>query len=132
MLISSDTALAIEWIFSVGAQASEDELRKIIDSHAPPRSAEDQLKLVDVDGKGDTNILSISSVILCCYVGQYSLVGIISHMGSNAGNGHYVCHVRETDANGNPIWVLFNDTKVAKSQHPPLNFGYLYLYRRST
>lgn len=27
-------------------------------------------------------------------------------------------------------WVLFNDEKVAASQEPPLDRGYLYLYRR--
>lgn len=28
-------------------------------------------------------------------------------------------------------WVLFNDEKVAASQEPPLDRGYLYLYRRA-
>ena len=27
-------------------------------------------------------------------------------------------------------WVIFNDEKVAASQEPPLDRGYLYLYRR--
>ena len=27
--------------------------------------------------------------------GKYELVGLISHMGSNLGCGHYVCHLRK-------------------------------------
>lgn len=27
-------------------------------------------------------------------------------------------------------WVLYNDEKVAVSEHPPVELGYLYVYRR--
>jgi ubiquitin carboxyl-terminal hydrolase 5/13 len=27
-------------------------------------------------------------------------------------------------------WVIFNDEKVAASEHPPLSMGYMYFYRR--
>ena len=57
--------------------------------------------------------------------GKYELVGFISHMGSNTACGHYVCHIRKGGQ-----WVLFNDEKVARSENPPLDRGYLYLYRR--
>ena len=29
-------------------------------------------------------------------------------------------------------WVIFNDEKVAESEHPPKDLGYMYLYRRTT
>jgi ubiquitin carboxyl-terminal hydrolase 5/13 len=47
-------------------------------------------------------------------------------MGANTACGHYVCHVRKGGR-----WVIFNDDKVAASQQPPLDRGYLYLYRRA-
>lgn len=66
------------------------------------------------------------------FTGRYRLLGIVSHMGSNANCGHYVCHVREEnlDCPGQYRWVIFNDTKVARSQNPPINLGYIYLYQR--
>jgi ubiquitin carboxyl-terminal hydrolase 5/13 len=27
-------------------------------------------------------------------------------------------------------WVIFNDEKVAESEHPPKDLGYMYLFRR--
>ncbi|XP_026847509.1 ubiquitin carboxyl-terminal hydrolase 5 [Drosophila persimilis] len=57
--------------------------------------------------------------------GKYKLVAFISHMGTSAQVGHYVCHIRK-----NGEWVIYNDTKVAKSQNPPKDLGYLYLYMR--
>jgi len=60
-------------------------------------------------------------------VGEYSLVGFISHIGRNTSSGHYVCHMKRGEDGG---WVIFNDQKVAKSESPPLELGYLYLYRR--
>ncbi|CAM9616195.1 unnamed protein product [Chrysoparadoxa australica] len=56
---------------------------------------------------------------------RYSLVGFISHVGKNTGCGHYVAHIKKDNR-----WVIFDDRKVAKSETPPLKFGYLYLYRR--
>eukprot|EP00242_Pyramimonas_sp_CCMP2087_P018042 CAMPEP_0198226420 /NCGR_PEP_ID=MMETSP1445-20131203/105223_1 /TAXON_ID=36898 /ORGANISM="Pyramimonas sp., Strain CCMP2087" /LENGTH=130 /DNA_ID=CAMNT_0043906223 /DNA_START=19 /DNA_END=411 /DNA_ORIENTATION=+ len=56
---------------------------------------------------------------------DYELVGFVSHMGGNTGCGHYVCHVKKDGR-----WVLYNDEKVAVSQKPPLDLGYLYIYKR--
>jgi ubiquitin carboxyl-terminal hydrolase 5/13 len=58
--------------------------------------------------------------------GEYTLVGFASHMGSNLHCGHYVAHIRKGGQ-----WAIFNDEKVALSEHPPFGLGYLYLYRRN-
>ena len=57
--------------------------------------------------------------------GKYTLVGFISHMGSNLGCGHYVCHLKKDGQ-----WVIYNDEKVAISVKPPRDLGYLYIFRR--
>ena len=44
-------------------------------------------------------------------------------MGTSTACGHYVCHVRKAGQ-----WVIFNDRKVALSEAPPLDLGYLYFY----
>ncbi|KAL4155017.1 hypothetical protein PRNP1_007131 [Phytophthora ramorum] len=59
-------------------------------------------------------------------VGDYSLVGFVSHVGKNTNSGHYVCHMKKDDR-----WIIFNDDKVAVSEEPPLGAGYLYLFRRT-
>lgn len=56
---------------------------------------------------------------------KYKLVAFISHMGTSSHAGHYVCHILKDDK-----WVIFNDNKVAISQNPPKDLGYLYLYKR--
>ncbi|CAD7697819.1 unnamed protein product [Ostreobium quekettii] len=58
--------------------------------------------------------------------GRYTLVGFISHIGANTACGHYVCHIRKDGR-----WVLFNDEKVALSESPPRDMGYMYMYRRA-
>lgn len=60
-------------------------------------------------------------------VGEYELLGFVSHIGKHTSHGHYVCHMRRGDGGS---WVIFDDSKVAKSEAPPLDLGYLYLYRR--
>ncbi|XP_055529285.1 ubiquitin carboxyl-terminal hydrolase 5 [Wyeomyia smithii] len=57
--------------------------------------------------------------------GKYKLVAFISHMGTSSQVGHYVCHILKDGQ-----WVIFNDNKVAISQSPPKELGYLYLYQR--
>jgi len=52
--------------------------------------------------------------------------GFVSHMGASTACGHYVAHVLKEGR-----WVLFNDEKVAASAAPPLELGYLYIYRRN-
>ena len=58
--------------------------------------------------------------------GRYELSGFISHIGTSSHVGHYVVHLRQPDGQ----WIIFNDEKVAKSEKPPKNLAYLYLYRR--
>ncbi|GAB0494854.1 hypothetical protein MMPV_006150 [Pyropia vietnamensis] len=57
--------------------------------------------------------------------GRYELMGFASHMGASTASGHYVAHVFKAGK-----WIIFNDEKVAVSEKPPREFGYLYLYRR--
>lgn len=58
--------------------------------------------------------------------GNYSMVGMISHIGKNTGSGHYVAHIKHDGK-----WVIFNDEKVALSENPPIQHAYLYLFQRS-
>ncbi|KAL9188436.1 hypothetical protein ACHAXT_006814 [Thalassiosira profunda] len=58
--------------------------------------------------------------------GKYNLVGLISHIGKNTGSGHYVAHLKKDGK-----WVIFNDEKVALSEHPPIKHAYMYLFQRS-
>ena len=57
--------------------------------------------------------------------GRYTLAAVVSHVGANAGCGHYVAHARRSGR-----WLLLNDDKVAASAAVPRELGYLYLYRR--
>lgn len=57
--------------------------------------------------------------------GVYDMVGFASHMGSNTACGHYVAHIKKDGK-----FVLYNDEKVAVSQRPPLESGFLYLFKR--
>ena len=57
--------------------------------------------------------------------GKYELVGIISHLGRNTDCGHYVCHIKK-----NGKWAFFNDDKVAISENPPKDCGFMYLFKR--
>ena len=61
------------------------------------------------------------------YFVRYSLLGFISHMGTSPHSGHYVCHVKDEKMGR---WIIFNDNKVAISEKPPKEFGYLYFYKR--
>ena len=58
--------------------------------------------------------------------GNYSLIGMVSHIGKNTGSGHYVAHLKKDGK-----WVIFNDEKVALSNKPPFQHAYMYLYQRS-
>ncbi|XP_030746487.1 ubiquitin carboxyl-terminal hydrolase 5 isoform X1 [Sitophilus oryzae] len=57
--------------------------------------------------------------------GKYKLIAFISHMGTSTMVGHYVAHIQKEGQ-----WVIFNDSKVALSEHPPKDLGYLYIYER--
>lgn len=52
-------------------------------------------------------------------------MAFISHMGTSTSVGHYVCHILRDKR-----WVIYNDEKVAQSENPPRELGYLYLYQR--
>ncbi|KAL3284236.1 hypothetical protein HHI36_018399 [Cryptolaemus montrouzieri] len=56
---------------------------------------------------------------------KYKLKAFISHMGTSTMVGHYVVHILKDSH-----WVIFNDNKVALSEHPPKDLGYMYLYQR--
>jgi len=58
--------------------------------------------------------------------GKYNLVGLVSHIGKNTGSGHYVAHLKKDGK-----WVIFNDEKVAFSEHPPIRHAYMYLFQRT-
>ena len=53
--------------------------------------------------------------------GRYELAGFISHIGSNTACGHYVAHIKKEGR-----WAIYNDRKVAVSERPPLELGYMY------
>ena len=53
-------------------------------------------------------------------------MGFVSHVGKNLGSGHYVAHIKKGGQ-----WAIFDDQKVAASEKPPLDLGYLYLYARA-
>ena len=57
--------------------------------------------------------------------GKYKLLVFVSHMGANTACGHYVCHMFKEGR-----WVIYNDDKVAVSENPPIDLGYLYLFKR--
>ena len=56
---------------------------------------------------------------------EYHLMAFISHMGTSAMSGHYVCHIRKEGR-----WIIYNDNKVAVSVTPPKDLAYLYFYQR--
>ena len=55
--------------------------------------------------------------------GKYRLKAFISHMGSSAQTGHYICHIKKDGH-----WAIFNDRKVARSQKEPRELAYVYIY----
>ncbi|KAJ1407012.1 hypothetical protein B484DRAFT_456680 [Ochromonadaceae sp. CCMP2298] len=57
--------------------------------------------------------------------GKYTLMAVISHIGKSTDHGHYVCHIKKNGA-----WVLFNDEKVGRCKRAPVEYGFMYLYRR--
>lgn len=61
--------------------------------------------------------------------GKYELFAFVSHIGTSTNCGHYVAHIKKT-VGDESHWVLFNDSKVAKSEDPPFDMGYMYFYKR--
>ena len=70
-------------------------------------------------------IIAVSHHSLCLCAAEYRLVAFVSHMGTSTLCGHYVCHILKEGR-----WVIYNDSKVAVSETPPKQLGYLYLYQR--
>ncbi|OQR79005.1 ubiquitin carboxyl-terminal hydrolase 5-like [Tropilaelaps mercedesae] len=96
---------AIDWIFS-----HQDEL------NAPEPAPADVAA-----GQGDPRERLITDGS-----GRYRLVAFVTHMGSNTSSGHYVCHLLKDGE-----WVICNDDKIARSEKPPKDLAYLYLYKRA-
>lgn len=99
----NNTERAVDYIFS---HQDELDMEDVQESEAPASSAQQNRNYRDGEGK-------------------YRLRAFISHMGSSSQVGHYVCHILKDNQ-----WVIFNDNKVALSQAPPKELGYLYLYER--
>ena len=98
----------MDWIFSHADDPCDD-----VDAPPPPAAATAENASGDADAvyrDGD---------------GNYELTAVISHMGTSHLVGHYVAHIKKDG-----LWYIFNDEKVAKSENPPIELGYLYLYRR--
>jgi ubiquitin carboxyl-terminal hydrolase 5/13 len=70
---------------------------------------------------GGSRTMNVISIIFP----GYRLIAFISHMGTSTMVGHYVCHIFRDGH-----WVIYNDNKVALSENPPKELGYLYLYQR--
>lgn len=115
--VGGDLDHAVNWLFS---QDSLEECLLVTSSESAPLEAP----------KLHKNVASSEKSV-------YALVGIVSHIGNSTSSGHYVAHKR-IDKHGNPPvqadqdveWVFYNDEKVALSQDPPVDAGYVYLYRR--
>jgi ubiquitin carboxyl-terminal hydrolase 5/13 len=105
---SGNLERAADWLFSHAdnLQAAIDEVNGNASTSSAPGGADVAQSVIDG-------------------VGEYELFGIVSHMGGNTNCGHYVAHV-EIDGK----WYIFNDRKVALSQKPPTDLGYMYVFRR--
>ncbi|CAI7854514.1 unnamed protein product [Closterium sp. NIES-54] len=113
-----DVERAADWILNNPAQAE-----------APPAAAAEPTPM-DAQPSGGA-AAATSAVDPTARVsdgpGTYELFAFVSHMGANTQCGHYVAHIRKGPGGE---WVLFNDAKVAVSQDPPKDMGYLYFFRR--
>ncbi|CAN0187122.1 unnamed protein product [Ectocarpus sp. 6 AP-2014] len=105
-----DAARGADWLYS-----HTDDLDKAVSEQLDPKAA-----AAGGEGGGSASDAPIDDG-----PGRYSLVGFISHVGKNTGCGHYVAHIRKEGR-----WAIFDDRKVAESEHPPLSLGYLYLFKR--
>lgn len=103
---SGDVARALDWIFSHADQLDADDAST--GNECEPSTTAGDRGLGCRDGPE-----------------KYKLVAFISHMGTSTMVGHYVCHILHEGR-----WIIFNDNKVALSENPPKDLGYLYLYER--
>lgn len=98
---NNNVEAAIEWYFS--------NMDKLGEPEAPEEAEEDSSEEVKFKDGSE----------------KYKLVAFISHMGTSAQCGHYVCHILKDDK-----WVIYNDNKVAISENPPRDLAYMYLFKR--
>jgi ubiquitin carboxyl-terminal hydrolase 5/13 len=102
---------AVDWLFN-----HMDDIDQLMNAASAPSSGKSATKEEEFVSDGE---------------GKYELLGFISHIGTNTNCGHYVCHIKKyNEETKQREWVLFNDRKVALSQEPPFDMGYIYLYRR--
>uniref|UniRef100_A0A0G4HCV6 Ubiquitin carboxyl-terminal hydrolase n=1 Tax=Chromera velia CCMP2878 TaxID=1169474 RepID=A0A0G4HCV6_9ALVE len=105
----NDVGAATEWLFSQG-----DALVSSVETVLSEKEKTDAAAAAEAAaGIGNAEA-----------TGRYSLIGFVSHMGSNTSTGHYVAHIKKHGS-----WAIFNDEKVAKSADPPKELGYLYCYK---
>merc|ERR1712146_581768 len=96
---------AADWLFSHPDEQGDDE--------------EDEMQIEENQGTSSSEEIRERK----SWSGKYRLKGFISHVGSNFNCGHYVAHIKKDGE-----WAIFDDSKVAKSEDPPLSHGYLYFY----
>merc|ERR1712228_87191 len=103
-----DQARAADWLFS--RENIESDIAAMKSQQNEEKMANQKGSNKAMDGKG-----------------QYDLMAIISHLGTATTHGHYVAHIKK-----NNKWYFFNDNKVAISQDPPFDHGYLYIFKRKS
>jgi ubiquitin carboxyl-terminal hydrolase 5/13 len=118
---------AADWIFSHPDEINSDDFTPALS--ATPANAPTVSEPTFSDGppgiKKSFTITEYDNQFASSLV--YELAAFISHMGTSTNVGHYVCHIKRDGR-----WVIYNDEKVAVSENPPFELGYLYLYRRSS
>ncbi|KAH7721977.1 ubiquitin carboxyl-terminal hydrolase [Aphelenchoides avenae] len=98
---NADVNAAAEWLFMHAAEVPPE-------TAGPPAPPAARAPKATTDGPG-----------------RYVLRGCITHMGQSPQSGHYVVHLKKDDR-----WYIFNDEKVAVSQNPPIQLGYIYIFQR--
>ncbi|KAG7204041.1 hypothetical protein KM043_001900 [Ampulex compressa] len=102
---------------TIALKATDNNLERAADWIFSHRSELDAMEVDEETGQPEETFRDGSNV--------YKLVGFVSHMGTSTMVGHYVCHLLKDDR-----WVIYNDDKVALSENPPKELGYMYLYQR--
>jgi ubiquitin carboxyl-terminal hydrolase 5/13 len=137
---------AIDAVFS-GAAPSVEEL--LMQSTAPPPPPATPALIppnpsATADSGNDDGSVTLSDV---AHGGNttYHLSAMISHVGSSAQTGHYVCHIRKPKSSvtseafdsadsgdDDHCWVSYNDEKVGVTTKPPFGQASTYVYRRTS
>jgi ubiquitin carboxyl-terminal hydrolase 5/13 len=113
---------AADWLFSREGASLDAAVAEILDQFSGKNTSNGS---GTGSGNATTSANGLQGLAAEAGQGKYTLFGIISHIGRNPEHGHYICHIFKDG-----VWVLFNDEKVGKSEHPPLNHGFVYLYKR--